>query len=45
MKAKPKPEALLKQIARIQEMERGKLCRMGASAAGAYYTNYVNIEV
>jgi hypothetical protein len=28
VKAKPKPEALLKQIAAIQEMERGKLCRL-----------------
>jgi len=39
MKAKPKPEALLQQIARIQEMERGKLCRMGASSAGTYYNH------
>jgi hypothetical protein len=36
VKAKPKPEALLKQIARIQEMERGKLCAM---CAGAYYNH------
>ena len=28
MKANPKPEDLLKQIAAIQEMERGKLCRL-----------------
>jgi hypothetical protein len=28
MKTKLKPEALLQQIAAIQEMERGKLCRM-----------------
>lgn len=39
MKAKPKPEVLLKQIARIQDMERGKLCRMRARAAGAYYNH------
>lgn len=39
MKAKPKPEAFLKQIARIQDMERGKLCRMGARPAGAYYNH------
>jgi hypothetical protein len=36
MKDKFKPEAILKQIARIQRMERGKLCRMGA---GAYYNH------
>lgn len=36
MKAKPKPEALLKQIASIQDMERGKLCQM---RAGAYYNH------
>jgi len=39
VKAKPKPEALLKQIARIQDMERGKLCRMRPSPAGAYYNH------
>jgi len=36
VKAKPKPEAILKQIARLQWMERGKLCPMGA---GAYYNH------
>jgi hypothetical protein len=36
VKAKPKPEAILKQIARIQRMERGKLCPM---RAGAYYNH------
>lgn len=36
MKAKPKPEDLLKQIAAIQEMERGKLCRM---RDGAHYNH------
>src|ERR1700678_76170 len=36
MKAKPKPEGMLKQIARIQRMERGKLCSM---QAGAYYNH------
>jgi hypothetical protein len=30
MKAKAEPKALLQQIARIQRMERGKLCPMGA---------------
>jgi hypothetical protein len=39
VKAQPKPEALLQQIARIQVMERGKLCRMRARAAGAYYNH------
>ena len=39
MNAKPEPDAILKQIARIQDMERGKLCRMGASSAGAYYNH------
>ena len=39
MKAKPKPATLLKQIARIQAMERGKLCPMRASRAGAYYNH------
>jgi hypothetical protein len=39
VKAKPKPEALLKQIARIQDMERGKLCRMRASPSGVYYNH------
>ena len=36
MKDKFKPEAILQQIARIERMERGKLCRMGA---GAYYNH------
>ena len=36
MKAKPEPEALLKQIAALQEMERGKLCRM---RDGAHYNH------
>ena len=36
MKAKSKPETLLKQMARIQWMERGKLCPMGA---GDYYNH------
>jgi len=36
VKAKPKPEDLLKQIAAIQEMERGKLCRM---RDGAHYNH------
>jgi hypothetical protein len=36
MKAKPGLQAILKQIASIQEMERGKLCPM---RAGAYYNH------
>jgi hypothetical protein len=36
MKAKAKPAAIWKRIARIQEMERGKLCPMGA---GTYYNH------
>ena len=36
MKAKSTPETLLKQMARIPWMERGKLCQMGA---GAYYNH------
>jgi hypothetical protein len=36
MKAKPKVKTLLKQIADIQEMERGKLCPM---RGGAYYNH------
>jgi len=36
MKAKPEPETILKQIAGIQEMERGKLCRM---RTGTHYNH------
>lgn len=36
MTDKSKPEAILKQIARLQRMERGKLCPMGG---GAYYNH------
>jgi hypothetical protein len=36
MKAKPEPADLLQQIAQIQQMERGKLCRM---RAGTYYNH------
>jgi hypothetical protein len=36
VKAKPKPEAILKQIARLQWMERGKLCPL---RGGAYYNH------
>jgi len=36
VKAQPKPEAILKQIARLRCMERGKLCPMGG---GAYYNH------
>ena len=36
VKAKTEPKALLRQIALIQRMERGKLCRMGP---GSYYNH------
>jgi hypothetical protein len=36
MKAQAEPKAILRQIARIQQMERGKLCPMGA---GAYFNH------
>jgi len=36
VKDRPAPKAILKQIARLQWMERGKLCPMGA---GAYYNH------
>ena len=36
MKAKPEPETILKQIADIQEMERGKLCQM---RTGTHYNH------
>ena|SRR6266487_968375 len=36
MKEKPALQAILGRIARIQVMERGKLCSMGA---GAYYNH------
>jgi hypothetical protein len=36
VKAKSKAEAILKEIARIQRMERGKLCPM---RGGAYYNH------
>jgi hypothetical protein len=36
MKAKAAPKAILQQIARIQRMERGKLCPMGT---GAYFNH------
>jgi hypothetical protein len=36
MKTKSTPQTLLKQMARIQWMERGKLCPMGA---GVYYNH------
>jgi hypothetical protein len=39
VKAKPEPKVLLQQIARIPEMERGKLCRMRASSTRAYYNH------
>jgi len=33
------PEDILQQIARIQEMERGKLCRMRRGPKGDYYNH------
>jgi hypothetical protein len=39
VKTQPEPAALLKQIAQIQVMERGKLCRMRGNPAGAYYNH------
>jgi hypothetical protein len=36
MKAQPRPEILLQQMARIQQMERGKLCRLGT---GGYFNH------
>jgi hypothetical protein len=36
VKAKPEPKAILKQIADIPRMERGKLCRMGS---GGHYNH------
>ena len=39
VKAKRKPEILLQQIAHIQDMERGKLCRMRRGAKGDYYNH------
>jgi len=36
---KRQPEVILKQIARIQQMERGKLCRMRKAPAGNYYNH------
>jgi hypothetical protein len=36
---KRQPEVLLKEIARIQPMERGKLCRMQRGPKGDYYNH------
>jgi hypothetical protein len=36
---KRQPEALLKEIASIQQMERGKLCRMRRGPNGNYYSH------
>jgi len=36
---KRQPETILKEIARIQQMERGKLCRMRKAPAGHYYNH------
>jgi hypothetical protein len=36
---KRQPEVILQAIADIQEMERGKLCRMRRAPAGNYYNH------
>ena len=36
---KSQPEALLKEIASLQQMERGKLCRMRRGSKGDYYNH------
>jgi hypothetical protein len=36
---KRQPEVILRQMARIQQMERGKLCRMRRAPAGDYYNH------
>jgi len=36
---KHQPEMLLKEIASIQQMERGKLCRMRRGPHGNYYSH------
>jgi hypothetical protein len=36
---KHKPEVILEQISRIQQMERGKLCRMRRGPTGDYYNH------
>jgi len=36
---KHKPEIILQQISRIQQMERGKLCRMRRTPTGDYYNH------
>lgn len=36
---KRQPEVLLKEIAGIQQMERGKLCRMRRAPTGNYYNH------
>lgn len=33
------PELILKQIAQIQRMERGKLCRLGPGPGGPYFNH------
>ncbi len=36
---KHKPEVILERISRIQQMERGKLCRMRRAPTGDYYNH------
>ena len=36
---KRQPEVLLKEIANLQQMERGKLCRMRRGPTGDYYNH------
>lgn len=36
---KRQPEMILREMARIQQMERGKLCRMRKAPAGHYYNH------
>lgn len=36
---KRQPEVLLKEIANLQQMERGKLCRMRRGPKGDYYNH------
>jgi len=44
VKAKPERELLLKQIARIQDMEPGKLCRMRPSPTRVYYNHQTWVQ-
>ena len=35
------PQSLLKEIARLRHMERGKLCTMRSGPSGTYYNHYL----